>query len=732
MQEKPVQPVVNDQNRQLSSRGLDQSMPYEAIVRLASRNQGVLFGLIGLALVLGVIYIQIATPQFTSSAKLYIESSSPKLLKEGEQAKTSKNYLYTQATVVKSTTVLERVLDQLQQSTDSHIANKVLQQSNPATYLSHHLSTNVGKKDDILQITFTSDDPLESSELTQQVVDAYVAYNTGKVQNTSGQILRILQKEKADTDHEFVEKLTRLTEFKKNNKDVIFGNDKKDIMTDRLARLSNALTEAQLNAVEAETYYKTILSMSSDPAQLRQYVRSRHADEPAISGTSESVLLRNKINHLQLQLEKILRVLTPEHPSVKAMEDKIATTFQQLETVEKEYVQAQEILAYQKYTAAVEKQQKVQTHYEQQRKTALNTNEKLSEYLLLESDWKQTQKMSDLLTERIREVDITENTGALNIHILESPQVAQAPSSPNIKRVLVLSVIFGTAMGVCVSLVRDFFDNRFCCDREIMATVGSPVLGVVPQIPRGYNAELVSYTHPDSTVAQIYRKICASLFFGQLRDTNRTFHICSARAKAGKTVTVCNLGIAMAQANQRTLLIDCNFNQLRLKDVFGLKGTVGISEVIQKGYALPEAIENTFIQGLDLIDGGHFLGNPIKLFNSKKFHSIIRILRCQYDRILIDSQSIMEFPESLILSHLADVSLLAIHGEYSNLEDTAQIQNEHESIRAAILGVIVTQVLSKGSCYQHQQKWNKGKTISRILDPIDLTTYQTTRKILIN
>lgn len=725
MQENPI-PTPTEVSAGPPPGRLNRTLPYEAIVRLIGRNRCLLAALLVLSAAGGWIYLQIAAPQYTSSAKLCVETTSPKVLKEGEPAKTAKNYLYTQASVVHSAAVLDQVVQQIRQAEDAGAAKQLLEKANPVQYLEQHLSAGVGKRDDLLVITFTSDSPTESAEMAGRVVEAYIRYTESKVRNTSGQVLSILQHEKERTDRELMEKLRALTEYKKEHKEILFGNPQENLLTDQLARLSEALTQSQLNVLEAQAHYKTIQGMTSDPDQMRQYVQSRRLEEPDLGGISESTLLRNKLHSLQLQREKLLRMLTPEHPSVGAMEDKIATTLQQIEELGKEYAQAQQSLAFQQYTAAVQKQEQLAAHYEQQRKIALDVNEKLSECFLLESDWQQTKKMCDLLDERIREVDISENTGALNIHVLEQARVPDHPSSPDPKRVMAVSFLLAAAAGLGLSLARDLMDDRFCCDSEIQSVLGAPVLGVIVRIPGSFKPELISYTHPDSAAAQAYRKLCTFVFLGQTQDVRRVFHVCSGREGAGKTATVCNLGIAMAKAAQRTLLMDCNFTHPRLNDIFGLTGTAGLSEVIQNQCALPETIEQTFIPRLDVLSCGRLSGNLITLFNHPKFRSIIQILRCQYDRILIDSRSILEFPESLVLSHYADACLLTLHGERDPQREAVEICRQHEAVGSIVIGAVVTQVLARGSCYQHRQTWLAGKTFTRILDALDPGDYEDT------
>ncbi|HEW79464.1 MAG TPA: hypothetical protein ENH34_05840, partial [Phycisphaerales bacterium] len=65
-----------------------------------------------LALTGGAYYLFKATPIFSSTSRVYVEQSGPKILTEVEGVMTqSKNYLYTQAELLKSTPIVRKALD---------------------------------------------------------------------------------------------------------------------------------------------------------------------------------------------------------------------------------------------------------------------------------------------------------------------------------------------------------------------------------------------------------------------------------------------------------------------------------------------------------------------------------------------------------------------------------------------------------------------------------------------
>ncbi len=680
-------------------------LPYETALRIVLRNRWWMAGILAAALIGGGAFTCYVSPQYTGSAKLVIEQTSPQLLNETTDNKVAKNYLYTQATILKSMAIYEDVLHTACQPGAEPTLRSFAEQAGAAARLDRGLSVTVGKKDDVVTVSFAGDNPQTAANIANAVVDSYKRISDGKLKSTSGQLLEILKTEKERTDRELLAKRQLLAEYKSQNKTLIFSAKKEDVASESLTRLSEAVTAAQLDALDAEAHYTAVKAMSIDAQQLRQYLAARHASDATLAGGSENIALRGKLNTLQLQQEKLLRVLTPEHPSVKAMEDKIAATFGQLEILDKEYVQAQQAMAHQQLLAAKQKLEQTELCFEQRQKAALEMYEKQSEYLLLESDWQQAKKMCDVLDERIRQIDVTENVGALNIHILEPARPSSRPSSPNVPRTLAISAVLGLALGAAVALLRDMLDGRLCCDRQVEAATNCPIIGVLPRLPKDVVAERITYAYPDSSASQTYRRMCTSIFFGLFKDEVRMLHFCSARSGEGKTTIVANLGIAMASAGQRTLLIDCQFAAPKLQSIFKLPPSEGLRELAAGQCTPAKAIQSTFINGLDILGAGLTGSDPIYVLNDKHFPATLKMLRAQYDRILIDSQDTASLSESMILSYLSDATILVIHGEKIETKTVQRFIREHQAIGLAPAGSIITQVKQRSSVYQHDQVW---------------------------
>ncbi|MGD8787498.1 MAG: Wzz/FepE/Etk N-terminal domain-containing protein, partial [Phycisphaerales bacterium] len=130
----------------------------ESLVQIILRSRWIILLATVVTLGAAFVYITKATPIYTSTSRIYVEQSGPRILTEAEGVMTqSKNYLYTQAELLRSTPILSSALE-----TAGVKRMKIFDSvDNPIAYLKKKgLIVSVGKKDDIISISSDSPDPI--------------------------------------------------------------------------------------------------------------------------------------------------------------------------------------------------------------------------------------------------------------------------------------------------------------------------------------------------------------------------------------------------------------------------------------------------------------------------------------------------------------------------------------------------------------------------------------------
>ena len=675
----------------------------ESLFEILWRRRWIMLLAVVVGLAGGVLYLEHATPLYTSTSRIYVEQTGPRVFERDSSGIVTRwdNYLYAQAERLKATETLSAALKTPEMSQLRTLAGI----SNQVAGIRQGLHVVVGKKDEILNVSFTSPYPDEAAQIVNTIVDTYITTQEQRTRNTVGEVVRILKEEKSKRNHDLLAKLEAMMEFKKSNEGLALGTDQdSNLIVRELERFAAALTDARFAVVESKSFYEQAKRMESDPAGLRQLVESQKARGIYIAVTSEAASLRDELKRLERDKADSLLELKADHPAIPAMTAEIDRVQRQIAELDLAFVKNQLVIAEQQYLAAEKKQQELEGFYEQQRQQAVVLNSQLAQYTILQSDYEQTKKLCDLLDDSIQRLDVTTEVGGLNVGILETAAPAGSPSEPQKARTMGLALCLGLFAGVGLALLREWKDQRLRSAEEISALLGLPVLGAVPAMsgskgPADVRGQRVRI-NPDSREAEAFRTLRTAVFFGVPRDEARTIVVTSPAPGEGKSTVISNLAIAMAQAGQKVLVIDADFRRPTQHKIFKVDRLAhGLSAVLAGHMPLEQAIERSGLDNLDVLTCGPDVPNPAEIIGSQGFADVVKQLIEQYDRILFDSPPVAAVTDPLILAALCDVTILVVRAEQSMRRVSMQARDSLSSVEARLLGVVVNDVPLKSGRY---------------------------------
>lgn len=329
--------------------------------------------------------------------------------------------------------------------------------------------------------------------------------------------------------------------------------------------------------------------------------------------------------------------------------------------------------------------------------TAQAVNAKAAEYRELELAVEEARLRRTELERRMNELQLQANQQdrIASIELLEAGSEVDLPYSPRPSRILAVALAAGLVLGMGLGLLRDWMDQRLRSAEEVMATLGVPVLGTIPhmsrrltQVQRGQKV----FLDPMSEVAEAFRTVRTAVYFGARSDKSKTLLVTSAMPGDGKSTSTSNLAIAMAQAGQRTLLLDCDFRKPTQHIIFEVDASVGVSTVLAGREPLERAIQRTAVEGLDILPGGPIPLNPSEILNSQAFSDMIDELSVRYDHIVIDSPPVNAVTDARILGALCDVTLMVLRAEQTTRKHTEYARDALMSVGARLLGCLVNDV----------------------------------------
>ena len=207
--------------------------------------------------------------------------------------------------------------------------------------------------------------------------------------------------------------------------------------------------------------------------------------------------------------------------------------------------------------------------------------------------------------------------------------------------------------------------------------------------------ELIVKSMPKSVVSEDIRTIRTNLEFSLYDYEKKVVMITSSLPGEGKSFISSNLAIALAQNGKRVLLIDCDLRLGRLHKVFGLSTKVGLSNLIIKYNDVEELedyVRKTDTKNLFVIPRGIVPPNPSELLSSKRFESIIDDFKQLFDYIILDSVPTNGLPDALILSKIADKTVIIVKYGSTNIDALEDTKKALDNVDASIAGVVVNKI----------------------------------------
>jgi len=648
----------------------------------------------------GYAYLQIATPIYESTSRLFLQSSTPKIMGTEDSGAANKANLNTECALIGSGPVIAAALE----SPGIKTLRTFNGQPSAIEVLSKNLTVKVGKDDDIISVTFDTPYAADSQQVVNAIVESYINYKSSRKKSSASEVLTILQKEKIRRDGDLEANLKAMLDFKQKHAELGLQSDKGNIIVQRLERLSNALTEAELEAVEAKGLMEAVMAMKDDPAKIRQFFdNKRAAGGVYINTEDEDSKLQTELGNLQMQMADIKRHFTAtSNPAVQEIESRIEDIKQRIAQRELAVAQRHVAAVQQQYEAATQKLKLVHDSYEEQLKDAQGLNKVQADYTMLQSNYEQTRKMVDILDGRIKELNITEDVGAMNITILEPAFKPDKPAKPNPLKTMAICLAAGLLLGVGLAMLRDLLNPRLIKPEQVSAVLGVPVVGVVPLL-KGKNTPqylgLGILRSSCSQSAEAFRSIRTAITFGMPGGV-RSILVTSPAPGEGKSTLVSNLGIAMAQAGHKTLIIDADFRQPQQHAIFGVTNEMGLSNLLNNGEDFGKYIRNSgVVEGLDLVTSGPAPSHPSELLNNAKFAQMIQKLSATYDLILLDSPPVMAVTDSLVLAALSDLTLLVVRAGKTNRRMAEETRDCLAGVGARVFGAVVNGVPARKGRY---------------------------------
>ena len=193
---------------------------------------------------------------------------------------------------------------------------------------------------------------------------------------------------------------------------------------------------------------------------------------------------------------------------------------------------------------------------------------------------------------------------------------------------------------------------------------------------------------PSGVASEAYRSLRTSLLYAAVDAPPTVILITSPGSRDGKSTTCANLGVALAQAGKRTLIIDGDLREPSVHKFFDVPNVSGVVDVLAGQYELLEVCKEP-VPGLHIISAGPIPPSPGELLGSGRFSDLVGQARRLFDYVLIDSSPTGMVSDPMIIATQADGVLLVVDSEGTSQGSLRKAVRNLGAVGANVMGTVM-------------------------------------------
>ncbi|MBX3441792.1 MAG: polysaccharide biosynthesis tyrosine autokinase [Planctomyces sp.] len=253
-------------------------------------------------------------------------------------------------------------------------------------------------------------------------------------------------------------------------------------------------------------------------------------------------------------------------------------------------------------------------------------------------------------------------------------QIAQVRVEKSMKRLMKIVGTFSMLGLFCVfglAYFREWYDTSLRTLDEVRSLTDSQLLASVPEIRTSAELERMAsrsrlhprlcYAHrPGSREAEAYRTMRTALMHAAQDLQAKVILVSSPEPGDGKTTTICNLALALAQSGRKVLLVDADLRRPTVHEMFRVSQEAGLSEVLLGELDWQNALKATPLSNLSVMSAGMIPENPAELLSTPGLGAFLKSAREEFDCVLVDAPPVLAVSDPCIIAPSTDGLVLVV------------------------------------------------------------------------
>lgn len=596
-------------------------------------------------------------PEYRSAARLRVEPSQNMLVGQttGGSNLPDQSIVETEASIMKSREVAIEVVRRLNLINDPEFSSEAADRPDMseemrveavADALSDRLSVAREDSTYVVDLAFTSTDPVKAARIANAFAEAYIAQSVTRRTGTASRQATMLERRLNELAEKAQAADQRLAQFRAANG--IVGEGSLSVGDQQIAPLAGQLATAQS---EAAAVRARLAAAEAQIASGGLTAVSAVLGSPVISN------LRAQRAALMTQFSEISTSFGPRHPETIRINEQLQAIDRQIQEEANRVVGGLRSEA----NAASARAASLASDLNALRGSQAAQTRASAEESTLIRDAQAAQLAYNQAAELAQRTNQIAASPLSQAQLIEAATVPLNPVSPNKRLLLVGGAVLGLLLGVSLAALQELLASGVR-SRKDLERLGLPLLASVPLHPRRHKGRSPADSlvdAPFTAYAEAFRSLRNTLTISGGKPF-QVVALVSSLPGEGKTTTSLSLARMMAMSGERTLIIDADPRGAGLLRLLPDAPDVGLIEVLEDGADLSLAIQPDVVENLDILPVSSSAFVHSDVFSKERVEALIAELRTRYDRIVFDTPPLLGVADARVIASLVDAVILVV------------------------------------------------------------------------
>lgn len=300
-----------------------------------------------------------------------------------------------------------------------------------------------------------------------------------------------------------------------------------------------------------------------------------------------------------------------------------------------------------------------------------------------------------------------------HLAVVEPAEASLKPIRPRVQLNLLVAVLVGLCLAGGLSFLLEHLDDRLRSPSDVSQFLGLVTLGGVSRIKgKSIQDRLILRQDVFSPASEDYRLLRNKIQVMSADWPHRIIMVTSPMPSEVKSMVVANLGIVLAQAGHKVIIVDANLRQPVQHVIFQIPNRHGLAELLYSPkLEFDGHLQKTEVGNLQVLTVGALPPSyPSEILGSMYMGDLLRRLAQHADIVLCDSAQATTIADAAVLSGQVDGVVLVLEAGKTRRGIAEQAVDNLQQAGAHLLGVVLSPLAA-----------NK-RTVTRFKAPIPPTT----------